>query len=565
MHSCAPSTTSGAAWCAQRARPSIKYCLLAGLAALCGAAGLACAQAPAEPSRLPTFAELETAGARIGEIHVRPQEIFDLDDPRENNLFFRLANKLHFKTRREVIREALLFESGQALSVQKIEETERLLRGYAFLYDVAIRPVAVHDGVVDIEVLTRDTWSLDISASASREGGQNKGRISVAEENLLGTGISIGMGYTSDVDRKGTTFNISDSTVFGTRGAVAYDYAKNDDGHAQSFSLQRPFYELDARWAAGFGASESDGLESLYNAGNSVAEYRHRRQSVDSSAGWSAGLINGWVRRYSVGFLHQNDEYSLEPGKTAPERLPSDLALIGPYLRFQLIQDEYRQDMNLNLIGRVEDFAMGFQANVQLGRALESLDSTRDAWFYNVNLSNGFDVTRGGFVLTNAYTGGRYADHGENQSVGAAARYYQRQGRRLVYYAALSGDAVHNPDIPGPLTIGGDNGLRGYPLRYQAGERRVLFTTEARAYTDWYPFRLFRVGGAVFFDSGRAWKGENQNTENGGWLKDVGFGLRLLSARSSRGTVLHADFAFPIDRTEDIKSVQFLVRTKVSF
>jgi len=124
---------------------------------------------------------------------------------------------------------------------------------------------------------------------------------------------------------------------------------------------------------------------------------------------------------------------------------------------------------------------------------------------------------------------------------------------------------VSNPDVPGPLTIGGDNGLRGYPLRYQAGERRVLFTAEARAYTDWYPFRLFRVGGAVFYDTGRAWKGENQNTVNGGWLKDVGFGLRLLSARSSKGNVLHADFAFPLDRTSDIKSMQFLVTSRVSF
>ena len=551
--------------CGKPARPSIKYRLLAGLAALFGAAALACAQAPAEPARLPTFAELEAAGARVGEIRIVPGDIFDLNDPRENNFFFRLANKLHINTRPQVIRQALLFQSGEPISVQKIEETERLLRNFTFLYDVAIRPIAVHDGVADIEVHTRDTWSLDLSASASREGGHNKGRISVAEENLLGTGISIGLGYSSDVDRSGTSFNISDSNILGSRVGAGYTYSRNNDGHSQSVSLQRPFYSLDARWAAAFGASESDGLESVYNAGNSVAEYRHRTQHVETSGGWSAGLINGWVRRYSVGFLQHNDQYALEPGKTAPERLPSDLKLVGPFVRFDLLQDEFRQDMNLNLIGRVEDFAMGVQASLQVGRALEAFESTRDSWLYNASLSNGYDVTRDGFVLASINTSGRYAEQGENQAIGASARYYQRRGRRLVYFAALSADAIHNPDIPAPLNIGGDNGLRGYPLRYQTGERRVLFTTEARAYTDWYPFRLFRVGGAVFFDSGRAWKGENQNTENAGWLKDVGFGLRLLSARSSKGTVLHADFAFPLDRTDDIKSMQFIVKSKVSF
>jgi outer membrane protein assembly factor BamA len=186
---------------------------------------------------MPTFAELEAAGARIGEIRVLPGNIFDLNDPRENNFFFRLANAIHIQTRPQVIRQALLFESGQPVSVQKIEETERLLRGYDFLYDVDIRPVAVHDGVVDVEVRTRDTWSLDVSASASREGGANKGRISVAEENLLGTGISIGVGYTSDVDRNSTTFNIADSNVFGTRTAASYAYSMSEDGHGQSASL----------------------------------------------------------------------------------------------------------------------------------------------------------------------------------------------------------------------------------------------------------------------------------------------------------------------------------------
>jgi hemolysin activation/secretion protein len=180
-------------------------------------------------------------------------------------------------------------------------------------------------------------------------------------------------------------------------------------------------------------------------------------------------------------------------------------------------------------------------------------------------VSNGFDVTRDSFLLANVNTSGRYAEDGENQALGAAARYYHRRGAHLVYYAALSADAVHNPDVVDPLQIGGDNGLRGYPLRYQSGERRVLFTLEARLYSDWYPFRLFRVGGAVYYDTGRAWKGENQNTVNSGWLRDVGFGLRLLSARTSRGSVLHADFAFPLDGDPSIDSVQFLVKTKVAF
>jgi outer membrane protein assembly factor BamA len=531
--------------------------------ALAGAAGGAYAQQPPEPPRLPTFAQLEAAGARIGEIRIVPEDIFDLSDPRENNFFFRLANKLHINTRPEVIRRLLLFQPGEKVSVQAIEETERQLRNKAYFYDASIRPLAYADGVVDLEVRTRDTWSFDLGIGVSRAGGENTGRLSVKEDNILGTGISVGVGYTSDVDRKGVQFEVSDSNLFGTRGTIAAAHAENDDGRNSTFSLARPFYALDARWAAGFGVSSNDGLNAIYNAGNVEAEYRHRRTSGDAFGGWSPGLIRGWTQRYSLGVFHQDDTYELEPGKPVPERLPDDLNLSGPFLRFELIEDAYRKDTNVNLIGRIEDFSFGVQTMLQLGHALESLGSTRDAWLYSASVSDGVDITNTSFLLLNAGTSGR--DRGENQALSGAARYYHRVGRRLLYYTALSAEAVHNPDAPGPLTIGGDSGLRGYPLRYQTGERRVLFTAEARAYTDWYPFRLFRVGGAVFYDTGRAWHGENVNTTNSGWLRDVGFGLRLLSARTSKGNVLHADFAFPLDPDPSIKRVQFLVKTKVAF
>jgi len=535
------------------------------LAALAGAAGAAMAQDSPPAERVPSFAELEAAGARIGEIRVLTQDIFDLDDPEENNWLFRLANKLHIVTRPEVIRRLLLFDEGDPVSAQVMEETERLLRAKHYLYEVSIQPVSYRDGVADIEVKTRDTWSLDIGVGGSREGGENKGRISVREDNLGGTGITLGLAYTSDVDRRGTEFRIADTNVLGTRGLVSYSYADYDDGKSQSFALQRPFYALDARWAAGISAFENDALTSQYNAGNQVAEYRVRSKAAEAFGGWSPGLIAGWTTRYSAGVLYNDSDYELEPGKAPPTRLPSDLTLAGPFVRFELVEDAFRTDVNLNLIARVEDFAMGVQSTLQFGRALTDWGSTRGSWLYRLSVSNGFDITSDSFLLGSLSASGRYAEEGENQFVGASARYYHRQGRRLVYYAALSADAADNPDVPGPLEIGGENGLRGYPLRYQAGERRVLFTTEARAYSDWYPFRLFRVGGAVFFDVGRAWEGENQNTVNPGWLKDVGFGLRLLSARTSKGNVFHADVAFPLDPDPSIDKVQFLFKTKVAF
>jgi len=134
------------------------FVMAAALAAALGAAP-ARAQSPAAP--LPGFAELEAAGARIGTIRIRALDIFDTSDPAESNVIFRAANALHIRTRPWLIEGSLLFRTGDPVSVKRIEETERVLRATRSLFDVQIRPTAVNEGVVDVEVVTRDTWTFD--------------------------------------------------------------------------------------------------------------------------------------------------------------------------------------------------------------------------------------------------------------------------------------------------------------------------------------------------------------------------------------------------------------------
>ncbi len=148
-----------------------------------------------EPAQvLPPFSALEARGARIGHIRVVARDIFDTADPKEDKLLFHWANSLHIETRPGVIERALLFKTGDPVSVRVIDETERLLRSVRYLYDVHIRPVAVNDGVVDIEVETHDTWSLDLGVSAGRSGGSSSSGLQLREYNLLGTGVSLSLG-----------------------------------------------------------------------------------------------------------------------------------------------------------------------------------------------------------------------------------------------------------------------------------------------------------------------------------------------------------------------------------
>lgn len=512
------------------------------------------------------FAALEAAGVRIGEIRVRAEDIFDTTDSREDNWLFRLANKLHIQTRPDVIERALLFKRGEPVSVRLIEETERLLRGNRYLYEVKFLPLAVHDGVVDIEVVTRDTWSLDAGSNASRAGGANSSGIHIAEYNLLGTGTTVTLGRSKNVDRTSTSIGFSNSRAFGTWTNLSASHAVNSDGTRDAVSAIRPFYALDARWAAGMSASRDDRIDAVYQGGNIVSQYRHRQYQGEAFAGWSNGLVDGWVNRYSLGLSVQDDAYKPEVGLVTPAMLPPDRKLRAPFARWDLIQDRFDRELNRNLIGRPEFFSLGLNATVQLGYATRSMGSSENAVRYSASVSRGFEPRADDTLIATAKLSGQYLNgQVHRQKLGAQAQYYLPQSPRWLFYAAGSLDTLTRPDPDEALVLGGEDGLRGYPLRYQSGTHRALFTVEERFYTDLYIWRLFRVGGAAFVDVGRAWGGEMTNSSNPGWLGNAGVGLRIVNARSAFSSVLHIDIAMPLNSAADVKKLQFLVKTRASF
>jgi len=528
-------------------------------------APLSAESVPASAGKIPSFAELEAAGAVIGEVRVDSGNIFDLADEKENAFLYRAANTLHIQTRASVVRRQLLFKPGERVSVRLIEETERLMRSNRIFYDVSIVPVGYRDGAVDIEVKTRDTWTLQPGASASRAGGVNKTGLSLIDSNALGTGVLLGVNRFTDADRSGTQYQVSLPHAFDGWTAVDYSHAGLSDGQSSALSIARPFYAMDTRWAAGLSASTDNRIDSVFSNGVKVAQFRHRQDNAQAFGGWSGGLVDHWVHRYSAGFSYLKDTFDLEPDLPPPAQLPPDQTLAAPFFRYELVEDNYEKVKNRDLIERPEYFAMGTQASAQLGRALTGLGSTQNLWLYSVSASDGFRLPSNRVLLGSASVSGQtgYALLDKQQTSGSI-RFYGHSDDRTLTFVSLAGDLLRDPNLANQLVLGGDTGLRGYPRNFQTGDRRVLLNLEERVYTDWYPFRLIRVGGAAFYDWGRAWGGPGENPSNAGWLSNVGFGLRFLSTRSAFGNVLHVDLAFPLNRGPNIKPYQFLVTSKLS-
>jgi hypothetical protein len=523
------------------------------------------AERPAEP--LPGFEELEERGLRIGEIRIDAHDVFDTSIPGESGALYRAANKLHVNTRHSVVHKQLLFKSGDPVDARLIAETERLLRANDYFYDVVIEPLAVHDHVVDVQVRTRDVWTLNPGFSFSRSGGENDIGFELEEKNLLGTGQQLSIDWSRDVDRESLLFGYYDPHFLRSWHRFGVQFMDADDGRTYALRYEQPFYALDTRRAWGFQFFDGRREESRYVLGDSVGEFAHDDDYVEARIGRSQGLQDGWARRWSLGLTYDRSRFEPVPAEPLLGPLPTDRELLYPWIGFELVEDAYRESVNQDQIRRTEDVLLGWRASARLGLSVDDAGSDRDALIVAAALQRGYDLGPGHALTATLLASGRLEEREgvQNGVLEAEARYYRPTGEKWKFFASASGALTEELDDEYQLLLGGDNGLRGYPLRYQAGTARALFTAEQRYYTEWYPFRLFHVAAAAFGDVGRTWGTDVTGADSLGWLKDVGVGLRLGSSRSSFGNVIHIDLAFPLDGDDSIDSVQFLVETKGRF
>ena len=521
---------------------------------------------PGRTPGVPSPEELEGAGAVIGAVLVDNQNIFNLEDPKDDTKLFRLADRLHIKTRAEVIRKQLLFKPGDRYNRHLIDESERILRADGFFYDAWIREVRYQDNHVDLRVTTRDVWTLNPGLNFSRSGGTNSVGVQLEDTNFLGSGATFKVFHTSDVDRTTTGFQASDEHTFGTWISSAVTFSNNSDGYLRELTVQQPFYALNTRWAAGGYGIDDLQVDNLYDRGNVIDKFQDRHQGAQIFGGLSTGVQDGWVRRWTTGFTY--DEHNFEPVPWAgPSVAPVDRRFLYPFVQFDLIQDDYVRMWNHDQIGRTEDFYLGTSFSARVGYADADLGSSSSALLFQSYASTGFGGNgRRSTVLLFWDFSGRITQGGlYNGVMDGSVRYYNEQSKNWLFFTTFSATKGWRLDLDNQITLGGDNGLRGYPLRYQDGTARALYTIEQRYFTDWYPFRLFRVGGAVFFDAGRTWGQAPLAAPSLGLLTDAGFGLRFGNSRTGLGNVIHVDLAFPFSGDPTIKKVQFLIQTEHSF
>src|SRR2546422_7190293 len=533
-------------------------CSVAALGGEGGSPAPAGGAAPAEAGPVPAA----DRPILIGRITIEIVDVFDPSKPGEDGWFNRFVDLLHIRTREEVIRRQLLFHEGDVLDPEVLAETERNLRALGYLRKAEVTADQHENGVADVHVRVQDSWTTRASYRLGRTGGHTRAELEAQEGNLLGFGKQLGFSFASNQDRKQDTFEYSDEQLFGTRVHMDVSHTNSSDGNGDAFLLERPFFSYETPWAAGIGGSRALQTTHIYSQGEKLADFDTSLRSGRIYYGFSTGLHDNAVLRYSFGALFNRADYTngrkltddcrhrpppLAPECIAPVELtPVDRKVIGPFFEFRRESRNWIKAYNLIRMDRPEDFNLGSVFDIEMVLSRRWLGARADEGLLIAQMGRGFHAGPNGLLFINHSINGRIGSgSAASNTFELAATYYNTRftHQTLVGHTLL--DYGFNLDPPGRFLLGGDEGLRGFNSRVLDGNRRFLINLEDRVWTRKELFHLVYAGFSGFVDLGNAWGGL-ESKGFGGLHSDIGMGLRLDASRAAHGGLLRLDFAAPV-------------------
>jgi hypothetical protein len=525
---------------------------------------------PAHDSGVNTLAAA-AKGKKIRSIQIQVREIFDEPDL---NPFYRTANNLKVNTRMEVVRQELLFKEGDAFDPFLVKESERNLRSLGFLRQVEIVPTAVEGDSVDMRVTVQDTWTFIPQLGFSSGTGRNTMSAGAAENNLLGLGKRLEFLYREDEDRQSLEGVWEDDRFLGTRNRLLAAYFDRDDGERFIGSYGLPFRSLVEKSAWSIDTDVGDTIGRLFANGDERYIFRQKRTDVSGRYTIARGDPEKRLLRYSAGYSFAEELFSeatdqdyedlgLEPGNPPndPALLAEDRRYTGPLLSYEVIEPDFISMNYIDRFDRVEDYNLGLHYLFTGVLAPEILGSNHDAILFNATRAEGYRFGRGSFLRAELGVSTRIQESDlVNNLMRVEAKYYNVLGDLALGGWSLGKhtlatnfyiDYGSELDKDREFLLGADGSLRGYKAKTFTGDKRLVLNIEERAHLYDDVLKIMSIGTAIFFDGGGTTNQALGNVFTHDFYSDVGVGLRFGFPRSTNGSVIRLDLAFPLREGPD--------------
>jgi hypothetical protein len=527
----------------------------------------------------------DAEGRPIAKVHIVRHDVFV-----EDEMWPTFLNVFHALSLEEIVARELLFGVGDPYDTRRIEETTRALRDqgiFALVRIVPVRPrgptqpaadttsTATAAPPVEVLVFTRDLWSLRLESSFSFNDGRfDRLSLTLIERNLLGRNVQAAVSFdllpmtwslgASFVDRRILSSRLSLAASM----ALVFTRDSSDlEGSYGSLSFGLPLWDLRERW--GFGASiawnETVGrqlsgtrLLTFDDPATTTAESVPRiwyQDLVSASLTASRQLVtDDFIHRLTFGYAASIRRFEPHPDTNlvagselerafVEDVLPPTREQLYPYFRWQLFTPTWETFTDLAAFGLSEDVRAGLGLDLALAFPLEAFGSDVDAMTFELGLTATLaDAPDGALVDLFA---GLYGRIEASELIDQLYRVRLRGASPRLFFGrlVLSADVESRvaDSARSLVTLGGDNGLRGYPSQYfyAFGGDRLRLNLEART----LPLVIGSVhlGGVLFFDAG----GVADRLANLELSSSLGLGLRVLLPQFNR-FAFRFDLGFPL-------------------
>jgi hypothetical protein len=479
----------------------------------------------------------------VDSIEIENNNIFDLNDPNNGNWIFRLANKLHFTTRKSVIERELLMGRGDFYSRKLADETERNLRWLPYIFDARVYLDSAGEKNI-LKVTTSDRWTLAGGPTFSRSSGQIIYQLGLEELNFLGYGQQIMFNhFIREFEQNYSEFSFYDRRLFGLRNSFSLYYNGHPEIGAKTILFSRPFYSRDANIGYQFSFSDIDRLERYFISGIKISRNRYRGQMLGAGLHYRFGTYQNKV---SLGMTFNYRDIEISDRNSFYSNISVTFPADSSYFGFSPVLDvsrtEYIQTKRINSFSMIEDFSLRQGAAVSTGWFYDA--DTRDILYRSISFSFDYDIHSGFnlLMLDFARTHWFMSNIDIRKKTGIALRYYNNYFNFMTTSLLISYQLDSRGDNRLALSVGEDNGLRGFPRDYVTGEELIRLNFENRLFTG-IRFMSIYIGLVQFIDAAQS-DGPGELRDFGKILWSTGAGVRIGTEKISNAELIRLDVAY---------------------
>lgn len=488
-------------------------------------------------------------GRIIDSIVINNRNIYDTKKRAYSSFIFKLANKFHYKTRKNIIKQELLLKKGDHFSKKLADESTRNLRSRLVVYDAWITIDTLSNGHIIVTVTTIDQWSLTGSVDINREGNETTYDMGVDEKNFMGNNLFLSYHYfVQSEDDNYFYMTIFDQRFLEQPYEIELQYNNDPKNKVEGLWVTHPYYNLSQKFAYGFDLKNLGGRRDIYSDSVKIAYSNKNGDRFHTNLSYRWGSYNRKVN-FNFSYLYNYEESS---NKTiiSPHTSDSSFAMLS------FPQDSLYHQLGIGIgfsdfsfiklhridgFGYTEDFMLGSFIKTGYARAFKEDFRGNVFDIANFSLSRYFAYKANLFFFDYAHLfwlqGNRKIRHITNIMI----KYYNHSldyatlAFRLAYWSDWDINGSNN------ILLGGTTGIRGYNKYFRTGNKKIILNVEDRFFTN-MKFLSVMMGGAIFMDMGNVW-----NNNESFRLKDfnisVGGGFRFAFEESSK-KIVRIDLAY---------------------